>query len=94
MNQSVDLQDQDAISVVAREVEIDFDDDRVLVKGEDVSKAIREPSVTRNVVHVADAPAVREHLVELQRRIAAKGNFVCEGRDQGTVAFPNAFCKF
>ena len=42
---------------------------------------------------VADAKAVREHLVKLQRRIAEKGNYVCEGRDQGTVAFPDAFCK-
>ena len=42
---------------------------------------------------MANAPSVRSYLVDLQRRIAAQGNFVCEGRDQGTVAFPESFCK-
>ncbi len=65
----------------------------MLVDGQNVSLEIRQPEVTRNVVKIADAPAVREYLVQLQRRIAASGNYVCEGRDQGTVAFPDAFCK-
>lgn len=93
MQRGVDLKDQNALKEIAREVTIEFDDDRVMVDGQDVTKEIRVPEVTRNVVFVADAPEVREHLVELQRRIASTGDFVCEGRDQGTVAFPDSFCK-
>ena len=93
VNQGIDLQDEAALRQLAMEIDIEFDDDQVHVNGENVSDAIREPGVTRQVVFVADAGSVREHLVLLQRRIAGQGNFVCEGRDQGTIAFPNAFCK-
>jgi len=93
IQQAIDLKDQAALSEVAAKINIEFDDDRVSVDGKDVTKAIRDPDVTRHVVFIADAEKVREHLVELQRRIAASGDFVSEGRDQGTVAFPDAFCK-
>ena len=93
MQRGFDLSDQDALVVVAKEIQLDFEDERVLIGTQDVTKEIRERNITRNVVFVADAPQVRAHLVDLQRRIAATGDFVCEGRDQGTVAFPNAFCK-
>jgi cytidylate kinase len=93
MQRGIDLNDQAALQKIAEEIEIAFEDDQVLVDGENVSEAIRQPEVTRNVVKIADAPAVRERLVQLQRRVAESGNFVCEGRDQGTVAFPDAFCK-
>lgn len=64
---------------------------RVFLDGADVSKKIRSSSVTQNVYHLAQCPAVREVLVELQRQIGAKmGDFVTEGRDQGTVVFPQA----
>ncbi len=89
----IDLNDQDSLRRLALEIEIKFDADQVIVDGENATAEIRAPEVTRQVVYIADAPAVREHLVELQRRIAEQGNFVCEGRDQGTVAFPDAFCK-
>ena len=93
LSRNVELNDSDGILALAKSIQIAFDADRVLVDGEDVSEQIRTPEVTRNVVHVADHFGVRDRLVELQREIAATGNFVCEGRDQGTVAFPDAFCK-
>lgn len=93
MQQAIDLDDQTSLRKIAEEIEIRFEDDKVFVDGRDVTVDIRQPEVTRNVVKIADAAPVREHLVELQRRIAENGNFVCEGRDQGTIAFPNAFCK-
>ena len=89
----VSLTDSDGILALANSINIAFDGDRVLVDGQDVSDLIRTPEVTRNVVHVADHFGVRDRMVQLQREIAATGNFVCEGRDQGTVAFPDAFCK-
>lgn len=93
MNRGLDLDDQAALRELAEQVEIVFDDNQVFVDGQNVSAEIRQPQVTRSVVKIADAANVRAYLVELQRRIATTGDFVCEGRDQGTVAFPNAFCK-
>lgn len=93
MSRQVDLDNADALRTVAETIAIRFDGELVFVDDHDVSTAIRDPDVTRNVVKIADLPAVREHLVLLQRRIADQGDFVCEGRDQGTVAFPEAFCK-
>ena len=89
----VDFDDEFALQQVATNLILVFDADRVIIGGKDVSEAIRTPEITRQVVKVADAVSVRSQLVDLQRRIASSGNFVCEGRDQGTVAFPDAFCK-
>ena len=65
----------------------------VRVGGIDISQAIRTPEVTRSIHHLDGVPAVRAHLVQLQREFAAKGPTVAEGRDMGTVVFPKARCK-
>ena len=93
LNRDVTLTDTEALLGVALAIRIAFDGDRVLVDDQDVSELIRMPEVTRNIFHVADHPGIRDRLVQLQREIVATGNYVCEGRDQGTVAFPDAFCK-
>ena len=94
MQASIDLSDQSELVNVAESISISFDKGRVFINGKDVSEAIREPEVTRNVVWIADAESVREILIQLQRKIASQNNYVTEGRDQGTVAFPDADCKF
>lgn len=66
----------------------------ILLDGEDVSGKIRTAEVTRLASLVAQVPQVRELLVQRQREIANCHDIVCEGRDQGTVAFPHAECKF
>ena len=88
-----EISNQEAVAAIAANIDIQFDDDRVIVDGNDVTEEIRSSAVTGAVSEIADNPEVREHMVMLQREIAATGNFVCEGRDQGTVAFPNADCK-
>ena len=93
LQQEVNLHDEQALANLAESISISFQGDQVFLNGKDVTTDIRAPEVTRNVVWIADAAAVRDHLVKLQREIASQGNFVCEGRDQGTVAFPDAFCK-
>ena len=65
----------------------------VSVEGRDISEAIRTPEVTRNIRHLDGIAAVREPLVAFQRNYARKGPTVAEGRDMGTVVFPNARCK-
>jgi cytidylate kinase len=66
----------------------------VLLNGEDVSAAIRGTEVTRASSRVAISPSVRNRLVAWQRAFAVENDVVSEGRDQGTVVFPDAFRKF
>jgi len=66
----------------------------VKLRGEDVSLAIREPSVSQGASKVSAVPAVREALLDMQRQAGAAGAVVLEGRDIGTVVFPNAEAKF
>ncbi len=93
IDQGIDLLDEPALQIIATKIEIVFDGEEIFIDGKNSTAAIRKPEVTRSVASVANAPLVRSYLVDLQRRIASQGNFVCEGRDQGTVAFPDSFCK-
>src|SRR5262245_57542908 len=85
--------DEQAIAQLTEEATIEFDGTQTLLNGEDVSAAIRTVDVSAAVYLAADNVAVRRLLVELQRQIAADQDIVTEGRDQGTVAFPEAECK-
>jgi cytidylate kinase len=67
---------------------------RVMLDGENVTSLIRTREVTGATGAVADSPAVRRRLAQMQREIANERNMVCEGRDQGTIVFPDAACKF
>ena len=68
---------------------------RVSIDGVDVSDEIRSPEVTEKARYIASAAMVREKLVRMQRQFAAgEKKIVTEGRDQGTVAFPDAGIKF
>jgi cytidylate kinase len=65
------------------------------INGENVTEQIRSPEVTANVWYVASSGKLREKLVEMQRQFArGEKRIVTEGRDQGTVAFPEANVKF
>ena len=66
---------------------------QVLVDGNDITKEIRTPEVTKQVSSVAAIPSVREHLVEQQRAMATQGGVVLDGRDIGTVVLPDADLK-
>lgn len=93
LRDNVALDDEDALGKIAQNIDLRFEGDSVFVDGEDVTLAIRKPEVTRKIKSIADAVEVRRHLVALQQKIAASGDFISEGRDQGTVAFPDATCK-
>jgi cytidylate kinase len=90
----VDVSDPQAVQRLLDELQLEMSPGRVLLNGEDVSQKIRAGTVTAASGAVADSPVVRRRLVEWQRQIAAGRNTVCEGRDQGTVVFPQAECKF
>jgi cytidylate kinase len=79
--------------VLAGSLRIELDNPRVLLDGEDVSQAVRTMEVTSLTHYAADNPGVRELMVLQQREMARDKNVVTEGRDQGTVVFPDAQCK-
>jgi cytidylate kinase len=85
--------DAEAISRLAEQLGIDMRHERTILNGEDVSAAIRTSEVSAAVFLAADNVDVRRRMVELQRQIAKGRDTVTEGRDQGTVAFPDAECK-
>src|SRR5262245_55724862 len=88
-----DLADADQLARLAREIRVELVDNRVLLDGNDVTTAIRKFDITTLIHHAADNGAVREQLVLWQRAAAEGSNVVTEGRDQGTVVFPDAECK-
>ena len=75
---------------------LSFDGERVLLSGEDVTEAIRAPEISRGASVVSARPVVRQKLLQLQRDLghAAPRGAVLEGRDIGTVVFPDAQVKF
>lgn len=81
------------LAALARRLRIELSGNRICLDGEDVTDAVRTMEVTAITHYSADNPEVRAHLVALQQALAQRQNVVTEGRDQGTVAFPNARCK-
>jgi len=89
----VTLEDRDALERLLRSLRIEQRGTLEFLNGEDVSGAIRTPEVTKLVTAVSADARVREVLVEQQRAIGASGGWVVDGRDIGTVVFPQACCK-
>ncbi len=94
LQRAVDLADADAVGRVPAGLDIVFVNNRLVLDGLDVTEAIRGQEVTQTASLVAANEQVRRRLVELQRAAARGVNLVTEGRDQGTVVFANAECKF
>lgn len=83
-----------AVTAILPEIHIEMPPNRVLLNGTDISEKIRVPKVSQGASKVAAIPAVRAFLVPQQQRIARGRDIICEGRDQGTVVFPDAPVKF
>jgi len=95
----IDWQISEQLELLAQSAVVNIIDGQTLLNGEDVTEAVRSLTVTENTRFAADNPVIRHMMVEQQRNIAQtflaenKG-LVTEGRDQGTVVFPDADCKF
>ena len=87
------LDDEDAISELARRAEIVVDGGVVMIDDQDVTGAIRTPAIDHAASAIARLPRVREVLVAQQRELGTGGDIVMEGRDIGTVVFPDADVK-
>ncbi|HVO97953.1 MAG TPA: (d)CMP kinase [Bryobacteraceae bacterium] len=94
MRVNVDLDDALKLEQLAREARIEIEgDSRVLLNGEDVTAAIRDAEVSEAASKVSTAPGVRRAMRDEQRRIGSLHSVVMEGRDIGTVVFPDADVK-
>jgi cytidylate kinase len=93
LRRGVDWERPEQLAQLAGQVRIEVVGERILLDSEDVTEAVRSAEVTRVTRFAADNPAVRRRLVAMQREYAAGRDIVTEGRDQGTVAFPEAQCK-
>jgi len=89
----IPLDDEDAVGALAWQAEIRLEGGIVAIDGHDVTRAIRTPDVDKIASRVARLPQVRQALVSRQRALGADGGIVMEGRDIGTVVFPNADVK-
>jgi CMP/dCMP kinase len=90
----LDLTNDIALGTLVGSLRLEMPPGRVVLDGEDVTGLIRTKQITAASGAVASNAAVRGRLVDLQRKIALGRDFVCEGRDQGTLVFPDALCKF
>ena len=88
------LTDPVEIAAMIRSTRLAVEPERVTCDGEDITQAIRDPQVTAAVKPIADAPECRAELVRMQQEIGRDGGLVTEGRDQGSVVFPDAEFKF
>jgi cytidylate kinase len=93
LRQNVPFDEEARIAQLARRARIEMSNDRVTIDDTDVTRAIRTPEIDRAAAAVAGLPAVRSVLVERQRQLGAGGGIVMEGRDIGTVVFPQADVK-
>jgi len=89
----VDFGDAGALAAIARELPVEFREGHVLLAGEDVTAAIRTETAGNDASKVAAIPEVREALLQWQRDYARPPGLVADGRDMGTVVFPNAPVK-
>jgi cytidylate kinase len=89
----IPLDNEAAVSELARRADIMVEGGVVSIDGHDVTRAIRTPEIDQAATAVARLPKVREALVARQRALGGQGGVVMEGRDIGTVVFPNADVK-
>ncbi len=100
LRRGVSLEDVAKLAKIAHSMRIRFGRpsktgaQKIHVNGKDVTQAIREPEITRSVFYIAREPRLRREMVKKQRVFGKKEGAVMEGRDIGSVVFPNADYKF
>ena len=98
LQKGIDLQDETALAKMLEEIQIRIvyseQGNKIFLNGEDVSSRIREADITKLSSEIAVIGIVRERMVQLQREMGKKGGVIMDGRDIGTVVFPQADFKF
>ncbi len=92
-NHGIDLTNEEGLKTLAAHLDVQFVDKRIILEGEEVTDAIRNEQVGAGASMVASLPAVREALLQRQRAFREAPGLVADGRDMGTVVFPDAPLK-
>lgn len=87
------LSDEPSLATMAKGLDVRFEGEHILLAGREVQEAIRQEAVGNAASKIAALPAVRAALVELQHRFRQAPGLVADGRDMGTVIFPDAQLK-
>lgn len=91
----VDIKNEEEVINALNKLNIGFDSNyRVYLDSQDITEDIRKEKVVKFVSEVSAISSVRRKMVDLQRDIAKEGNYILDGRDAGSVVFPNADYKF
>jgi len=93
LDEGLSLGDETALTAAAAALDVTFDGDRIVQDGRDVTDAIRGEAVSAAASRVAVFPSVRQALIGRQRAFRVPPGLVADGRDMGTVVFPDAFLK-
>ena len=93
LENNIDFDDLKEIEKVLNTVNLDMQGDKFYLNNVDVTTKIREKIINENVSKVASIKIVRSNLVDLQRKVSNNKNVILDGRDVGTVIFPNAQVK-
>ncbi len=94
MREEVCYKDVERVCEIVKSLKMQFEEDRLIVNGEDLTDSIKHPDVSNNVSNYAAIFELRKLLVKLQQDMAGKFNVIMDGRDIGTVVLKNAPLKF
>lgn len=98
LNSHLDLRNESELRVLLSNLNLSFkgnkDGFHIFLDGKDVTHEIRTPKIDMQASHISSKAVVRETLSRIQRQIGEEGNIILEGRDMGTVVFPDAEVKF
>jgi cytidylate kinase len=92
--EKIDINNKDALNTILGNIKITFEDNRVLMDGQDISSEIRTGEIGELSSQVSAIPLVRSTLFNIQREMCLQGNVVIEGRDTGTTICPESENKF
>lgn len=94
LEKKVDVEDEEELRKALNEIKIEFKKGRIFLNGRDVTEKIRTPEIGRMASVYSTLLLIRKRMAELQREYAKGKNIICEGRDMGSVVFPDAEVKF
>ena len=93
LRKKVDPGDESALAEIARRLDVCFEAGRVLLERDDVTELLRQEHIGDTASRIAGYPGLREALLERQRAFRQAPGLVCDGRDMGTIVFPDATLK-
>ncbi|HBE03370.1 MAG TPA: (d)CMP kinase [Spirochaetia bacterium] len=94
LEKNIQSKEIERIAEQLRQIDITINENKIFINSHDVSEKIRSREINNAVALYAKIPEVRDFVRKIQKTIAMKGGYIVDGRDIGSVVFPEAFCKF